>query len=92
MLTTQGYIYIQVYPVPAVLIFHFQDGGNVTNPMGLSLCILPRKSKSGPMPPSRAKNWRQKSANPALFPRMSPGSTPRDGRCFMQWEALYTII
>ena len=28
------------------------------------------------MPPSRAKHWLQKSANPALFPRMSPGSTP----------------
>ena len=42
--------------------------------------IFPRKCKSGPMRPSRAKNWRQKSANPALFPCMSPGSTPRDGR------------
>ena len=68
-----------MYPVPAVRIFHFQDGGDVTNPMGLSPC-MPRKCKSGPMPPSRAKQWRQKSANPALFPRMSPGSTPRDGR------------
>ena len=46
--------------------------------------VFPRVSclsgKSGLMPPSRAKNWRQKSANPALFPRMSPGSPPRDGR------------
>ena len=25
----------------------------------------------------RAKNWQQKSANPVLFPRMSPWSTPR---------------
>ena len=28
---------------------------------------------------SQAKNWRQKSANPMLFPHMSRGSTPRDG-------------
>ena len=26
--------------------------------------------------PVQGQNWRQKSANPALFPRMSPGSTP----------------
>ena len=58
----------------AVRIFHFQDGGDVTNPAGLSPSTLPRKCKSGPMPPSRAKNGRQKSANPALFSRMSPGS------------------
>ena len=38
--------------VPEVRIFHFQDGGDVTNPAGLSPCILPRKCKSGPMPPS----------------------------------------
>ena len=37
---------------------------------------LDRKCTSGPIPPSRAKHWLQKSANPALFPRMSPGSTP----------------
>ena len=36
-------------------------------------CILPRKCKSGPMPPSRAKNWRQKSANPALCPLCARG-------------------
>ena len=58
------------------LSFSRQDGGNDTNPAGLSPCILPRECKSSPMPPSRAKNGRQKSANPALFPRMSPGSTP----------------
>ena len=64
-------------PSPAVRgIFHFQDGGDVTNPVGLSPCIMPRKCKSGPKPSSRAKNWRQKSANPALFSRMSPGSPP----------------
>ena len=40
----------------AVGNFHFQDGGDVTNPAGLSPCILPQKCKSGPMPPSRAKN------------------------------------
>ena len=67
-------------PVNAVWIFHFQDGGDVTNPAGLSPCILPRKCKSGLMAPSRAKIGRQKSANLALFPRMSPGSSPRDGR------------
>ena len=53
-----------------------QDGGDVINPVGVSPCILPRECKSGPMPRSRAKNWQQKSANPALFPRTSPGSTP----------------
>ena len=42
----------RLYPVPAVRSFHFQDGGDVTNPAGLSLYILPRKYKSGPMPPS----------------------------------------
>ena len=57
-----------------------KDGGDVASPAGLFPRTLPRKRKSGPMPPSRAKNWRQKSANPALFPRMYPGSTPRDGR------------
>ena len=35
-----------------VLIFHLQDGGNATKPVGLSPCILPCKCKSGPMPPS----------------------------------------
>ena len=65
-----------ICPVPAVRIFHFQNVGDVTNPAGLTLCILPRKGKSGSMPPSRAKNWRQMSANPVLFPRMSLGSTP----------------
>ena len=48
---------------------------DVTNPVGLSPCILPRKCKSGPMTPSRARNWRQKSANSALFPRMSQSQT-----------------
>ena len=43
-------------------------------PAGLSLYSLPQKYKSGP------NNWRQKSANPALCPHMSPGSTPLDGR------------
>ena len=41
-------LYRAIYPVPAVRIFHFQDGGDVTNPVGLSPCtsILPRKCKS----------------------------------------------
>ena len=56
--------------------FIFEDSGDVTNPSGLSPCILHRKCKSSPMPPSRAKNWQQRSENPALFPRMSPWSTP----------------
>ena len=60
--------------VPAVRIFHFQDGGHVTNPAGLPPCILTWKRKSCPMPLSWAKHWRLKPANPALFPRMSPGS------------------
>ena len=63
--------------VPAVRIFHFQDGGDVTNPAGLSPCVLPQTCKSGPMHPSWAKHWRQKLANPALFPRMYPGSPNR---------------
>ena len=71
-------------PVPVARIFYFQDGGDVTNPVFLSLCILPRKCKSRLMPVSQAKNWQQDSANPALFPRMSPGSIsphpPWDGR------------
>ena len=58
-------LYRAIYPVPAVWIFRFQDSSDVTNPAGLSLCILPRKCKmSGPVPLTRAKNWRQKSANP----------------------------
>ena len=69
-----------MYPVPTVRIFHFQDDGDVTNPPGLSPCILPRKCKSSPMPPSRAKNWRKKSANPMLFPPLSSGVNPPDGR------------
>ena len=62
-------------------IFQFQDGGDVTTPAGLSqtVYILPRKCKSSPMPLSQTKKWQQKSANPALFTRMSPGSSPRDG-------------
>ena len=70
----------------AVRIFHFQDGGDVTNPVVLSHCIFPRKCKSGPMPPSRAKNWRQKSASPALFLRRPPGSTLRDGRWWVHYQ------
>ena len=31
------------YPVPAVRIFYFQDGGDVANPARLSPCILARK-------------------------------------------------
>ena len=68
MITIQGYIPSPHGPD--------QDGSNVTNPAGLSTCILPRECKSGPMSLSWAKNWQQKSANPALFPRMSPGSIP----------------
>ena len=80
---TQGPWYQILHVLPSFLhiqICHFQDGGDVTNPAGLSPCILPRKCKSSPMPLSWAKHWRQKSANPVLFPRMSPGSTPWDGR------------
>ena len=65
-----------IYPVPAVQIFHFQDGGDVKNPVGLSLRILPQKCKSGPMPLSRAKNWQQKSTNRALFPLCPQGQPP----------------
>ena len=74
--TNRTYTYFDLcllYPVPAVWIFYFQDG-DVTNPAGLA---SESKCKSGPMPPYRAKKWRQKSTNPALFPRMSPGSPPR---------------
>ena len=39
-------------------------------------CLMPQKCKSDLIPPSRATHWQQKSANPALFPHMSPGSTP----------------
>ena len=53
-----------------------KDGGDVASPAGLSSRTLPRKCKSGPMPPSRAKNWRQKSANPALFPVCTRGQPP----------------
>ena len=60
-------LYRAMYPDPAVRIFCFHDGGDVTNPAGLSPCILPQKCKSGPMP----QCWRQKSANPTLFSRMS---------------------
>ena len=63
-------------PSPCGPDLSFQNGVDVTNPAGLTLCILPRKCKSGSMPPPRAKNWRQKSANPVLFPHMSLGSTP----------------
>ena len=62
--------------IPSWVICYFQDGGDVINPAGLSLCISAWKCKSGPMPPSQAKHWLQNSTNPALFPRMSPGSTP----------------
>ena len=58
-----------------------------------SPCILPRKYQSGPMPPSRAKNRRQKSANPALFPRMSPGLFPRMAadKCIMSCPVLLRL-
>ena len=64
-----------IFSLASWIIFHFQDGGDVTNPASLSLCILPRKCKSIPMLPSRAKNLLQNSANPSLFPRMSPGES-----------------
>ena len=69
-------LYRAIYPVPAVQIFHIQNGGNVSNPTGLSLCILPRKCESSPMTPLRAKNRRQKSANPVLFSVCPQGQTP----------------
>ena len=62
--TIQGYI-----PSPAVQFFHFQDGGVVTY----------WSAKAFQWPHHRAKYWQQKSANPVPFPRMSTGSTPRDG-------------
>ena len=46
-----------IFSLASWIIFHFQDGGDVTNPAGLSSSFFPRKCKSGPMPPSRAKNW-----------------------------------
>ena len=59
-------------------VFHFQDGGDVTNPAGLSLRILPWKCKSGPMPPSWAKSWRQLSQQiPRYFPLCPWGQLPR---------------
>ena len=69
-----------IFSLASCIIFHFQDGGDVTNPGSLSPCFLPWKCKSGPIPPSRVKNWLQRLADPAQFPSMSPGSTPRDGR------------
>ena len=65
-----------IFSLATSIIFHFQNGGDVTNPAGLSPCILPRKCKSGLMMPSRAKDWRQKSANPALFPPHVSGVNP----------------
>ena len=80
--TKQGY-----KPVPAIWISHFQDGGDVTNPAGLSPCILPWKCKSGPMPPSPAKTWRQKSANPelSLCPWDQPPGMATD-KFIKQWK------
>ena len=66
---------------------HFQDGGDVTNSACLFPCILPRKCKSSPMPRLRARNWRQKSANPALLPRMTPGPL-----ISALWKALGKVI
>ena len=36
-------------PSPRVRIFHFQDGGDVTNLAGPFPCVLPRKCKSSPI-------------------------------------------
>ena len=65
-----------IYPVRAVRIFHFQDGGDVTNPAGLSPCILPWKFKSGPMPPSRAKNLARKVGKSRAIPLYDPRVNP----------------
>ena len=76
------------YPVPAVRIFYFQDGGDVANPARLSPCILARKCKRDSMPPSRAKNWRQKSANPVLYsvcPRGQPASSRMSADKCITW-------
>ena len=78
--------------VPEVGIFHFEDGGDVTNPAGLSPCILPGKGKSGPMPPSSAKHLQQNPANPALFPRMSPGSPPPPGWPLISAKGAFSSI
>ena len=57
-----------IYPVPAVRIFHFQYGGDVTNPAGLSPCILSRKCKTGPIAPPRTKIGGRVSKSRAISP------------------------
>ena len=59
----------RVYAETALI--HFQDGGGVvgvTNPACLSPGFVLQKCKRDPIPPSRAKNWQQKSANPTYVP------------------------
>ena len=74
VLTIQGYI--QVYPVLAVRIFHFQDGGDGTNPVGLSPCILPRKCKSGANAPVPSQKLVPKVRKSRAIPPYVPGVNP----------------
>ena len=55
----------------------YQDGGDVTNPGGLSPCFLPRKCKSGPMSPSTGQKLALKvSKSRAIPPLICPRGQP----------------
>ena len=59
-----------------VRICHFQDGGNVTNPVGLSLCIL-QKGSNVPIPGQTLATKVNKShAIPQYVPGVSPTGWP----------------
>ena len=54
----------------------YQDGGDVTNPGGLSPCFLPRKCKSGPMSPSPGQKLASKVSKSRAIPPYVPGVNP----------------
>ena len=69
-------LYRATNPVPAVRIFHFQDGSDVTNPAGLSPCILPRKCKKWSNAPVPSQTLARKVGKSRAIPPYVPGVNP----------------
>ena len=62
-------LYRTIYPVPAVWIFHFQDGGDVTNPAASKV----QKRSNNPVPGQKLATKVSKScAIPPYVPGVNP--------------------
>ena len=66
---------IYMYPVPAVWVFHFQDGSDITNPTGLFLFLAleVQKRSNAPVPGQKLATKVSKSR---AIPRYVPGVNP----------------